>query len=247
MGTFMSPLDPIFWLHHCNIDRLWAEWNARGHRNTASALWRNFRLRPFNVFVRDLQSITQLGYTYSSLARTRLAEASELSPLLDRARDSFEFREPRVAALGQEVNFSVETPESPLPLAAAGAAAEDGAEDSGPKVLAFVRGVQPPEDLQVTVNVFLNCSYLTAETPVSDPHYVGNFTFFGVHEHDGAEGEHDMEMSFVFDLADAVIRLRALEPDLESQLTVQLVPVPLEGRDVPPQEVGIEGVDIVYI
>jgi tyrosinase len=247
MRTLMSPLDPIFWLHHCNIDRLWAEWNARGHRNTSSALWRDFRLTPFNVFVRDLQSITQLGYTYSSLARTRLAEASDLPPLLARASESFELRDPQVAALGQEVSFSVETSASPLPLAKAGAAAEDGAADSGPKVLAFVRGVEPPEDEQVTVNVFLNCSYLTAETPVSDPHYVGNFTFFGVHEHDEAEGEHDMEMSFVFDITDTVNRLRALEPELESRLTVQLVPVSLPGRDVPPQEVGIEGVDIVYI
>jgi tyrosinase len=25
--------DPIFWLHHCNIDRLWASWNKAGGRN----------------------------------------------------------------------------------------------------------------------------------------------------------------------------------------------------------------------
>ena len=248
MITFMSPLDPIFWLHHCNIDRLWAEWNARGHGNTSSALWRDFRLSPFNTFVRDLQNITQLGYTYRSLARTRLAVASELPPLLERKRERFELMEPQVASLGQEVSFSVETPESALPLAAEGASVADIAEDGGPKVLAFVRGVDPPEDQQVTVNVFLNCPYLTAETPVSDPHYVGNFTFFGVHEHeDGAEGEHDMKMSFAFDLTETVDRLRALEPDLDSQLTVQLMPVPLEGRHVPPQEFGIEGVEIVYI
>ena len=27
----MSPLDPVFWLHHCNIDRFWAEWQAAGN------------------------------------------------------------------------------------------------------------------------------------------------------------------------------------------------------------------------
>ena len=249
MNTMLSPLDPIFWLHHSNIDRLWAEWNSppRSNGNTSNALWRNFRLRPGDTLVRDLQNITQLGYTYSTLTQTQLAEASELPPLLERARDSFELMEPKVASLGQEVNFSVETPQSALPLAAEGVAAEDVAED-GPKVLAFVRGVETPENRQVTVNVFLNCSYLSAETPVSDPHYVGNFTFFGVHEHDdGAEGEHDMKKSFVFDLTDTVDRLRALEPDLEKRLTVQLMPVALEGRDVPPQEFGIEGVELVYI
>jgi tyrosinase len=25
--------DPIFWLHHCNIDRIWASWNKAGGRN----------------------------------------------------------------------------------------------------------------------------------------------------------------------------------------------------------------------
>ncbi len=29
MGNFMSPLDPIFWLHHCNVDRLWASWQEK--------------------------------------------------------------------------------------------------------------------------------------------------------------------------------------------------------------------------
>lgn len=26
MGTFKSPMDPVFWMHHCNVDRLWAIW-----------------------------------------------------------------------------------------------------------------------------------------------------------------------------------------------------------------------------
>jgi hypothetical protein len=29
----VSPFDPIFYLHHCNIDRLWAMWQADGHAN----------------------------------------------------------------------------------------------------------------------------------------------------------------------------------------------------------------------
>ncbi len=26
MVSFLSPRDPIFWMHHCNIDRLWSSW-----------------------------------------------------------------------------------------------------------------------------------------------------------------------------------------------------------------------------
>src|SRR5215472_1686472 len=29
MGNMTSPNDPVFWLHHCNIDRLWAQWLAQ--------------------------------------------------------------------------------------------------------------------------------------------------------------------------------------------------------------------------
>ncbi len=29
MSQTFSPNDPIFWLHHANVDRLWANWRAR--------------------------------------------------------------------------------------------------------------------------------------------------------------------------------------------------------------------------
>ena len=29
LGTTASPNDPVFWLLHANIDRLWSQWEAR--------------------------------------------------------------------------------------------------------------------------------------------------------------------------------------------------------------------------
>ncbi len=29
MGTAATPNDPVFFLHHCNIDRIWARWQDR--------------------------------------------------------------------------------------------------------------------------------------------------------------------------------------------------------------------------
>ena len=46
-GGFMSDfnlagLDPLFWLHHCNIDRLWEAWmHAPGRKMTDDSRWRN--------------------------------------------------------------------------------------------------------------------------------------------------------------------------------------------------------------
>jgi len=37
-----AALDPIFWVHHCNIDRLWAAWMAHaGNNQEKSKPWRN--------------------------------------------------------------------------------------------------------------------------------------------------------------------------------------------------------------
>ena len=35
--------DPIFWLHHCNIDRMWQSWNASGFSNPGDAAFKNER------------------------------------------------------------------------------------------------------------------------------------------------------------------------------------------------------------
>jgi tyrosinase len=42
MATFMAPLDPIFWVHHNQIEHLWVQWNlTRGHPNTNDSAWAN--------------------------------------------------------------------------------------------------------------------------------------------------------------------------------------------------------------
>lgn len=33
MATGVSPNDPVFWLHHCFVDRLWVDWKRR-HPNS---------------------------------------------------------------------------------------------------------------------------------------------------------------------------------------------------------------------
>jgi tyrosinase len=63
--------DPIFWMHHCNIDRLWASWNKNGHPNPNDPGWKSQRFwfagpdcRAASQLVGDVLSIAPLGYTY---------------------------------------------------------------------------------------------------------------------------------------------------------------------------------------
>jgi len=65
----LSARDPIFFLHHANVDRLWSTWNARGNANSPEPMWRNFAFNGnfpglANVRVGDLISTPALGYRY---------------------------------------------------------------------------------------------------------------------------------------------------------------------------------------
>jgi tyrosinase len=67
--------DPIFWLHHSNIDRIWSEWlNTGGHKNPQTSNWLNQQFSFFDEHghqvtkaCRDVRLIMhQLGYIYET-------------------------------------------------------------------------------------------------------------------------------------------------------------------------------------
>lgn len=75
-------LDPIFYLHHANIDRLWASWSASaGHANPVEGLWlqgplsigqRKFSMpnsdgTGWDYTPADMVSTADLGYAYDDL------------------------------------------------------------------------------------------------------------------------------------------------------------------------------------
>lgn len=90
--------DPVFWLHHCNVDRIWSIWQrkaaqsgylpqvpgtaAAGHNgedpmtNLALAEWFN---SPLNVHPNDVQGHQALGYWY----HTDIPEVTLTTPALD--------------------------------------------------------------------------------------------------------------------------------------------------------------------
>jgi tyrosinase len=66
--------DAIFFLHHCNIDRLWASWNAGGKKNPDDAGWKDKEFtfaNPNGTLARhkvgDFGDIAKLGYRYEAL------------------------------------------------------------------------------------------------------------------------------------------------------------------------------------
>jgi tyrosinase len=66
--------DPVFWMHHCNIDRLWASWNRNGGRNPDTSTWldKEFTFadrdgKPAKKKNKEVDDIAKLGYSYDRL------------------------------------------------------------------------------------------------------------------------------------------------------------------------------------
>jgi tyrosinase len=69
-GTMQSiataAYDPVFWAHHCMIDRLWYLWQLRHSSVGLPARLLDRALAPFPMTVRDTLDVTTLGYDYAA-------------------------------------------------------------------------------------------------------------------------------------------------------------------------------------
>ena len=60
----IAPADPLFWMHHAQIDRLWSIWQAN-HPNQNPTLNGSDRIMdPWSTMESQVRSISALGYSY---------------------------------------------------------------------------------------------------------------------------------------------------------------------------------------
>ena len=92
----LAALDPIFYLHHANVDRMWAAWNADpSHKNPTDPNWlsgpsasgeHEFVMpmpgRATSVFTpKDVNSLSLMNYTYERRRRRRTRQPLSRGPL----------------------------------------------------------------------------------------------------------------------------------------------------------------------
>lgn len=94
-GPFMcsaaSAQDPLFLMHHGNIDRVWAVWNSLGRLNTSNQLWTEMPFTDhfispegtnYTKRVSELPTVEALGYTYGLTPAAPIADAPGRSAVL---------------------------------------------------------------------------------------------------------------------------------------------------------------------
>ncbi len=236
IGSGLSPLDPIFWLHHCMVDRVWAEWQKSGHvtpdpKSDYSGQFFEADGSPAKANSTDVMNIANLGYTYDIFQRS-VAGFESLQVDAKKIDDLKQLLQPGAA---QSIGSAAYTGVSRVNLAtsidvAAPSIASQVTQlraleaatgtTGGRRVLARLSDIVPPEKADLVVNVFVECPYLSPSTPASDPHYAGTFSFFGVSKTmQGMSGMHSA--TYVVDITEAV-RQAGLADD---KVKVQLMPL----------------------
>lgn len=59
-----SPVDPLFWLHHAEIDRIWSQWQTAHPGMNPSLTGVDRIMDPWSETEANIRSITALGYSY---------------------------------------------------------------------------------------------------------------------------------------------------------------------------------------
>lgn len=274
MANFIAPVDPLFWLHHANVDRLWETWNQRGGRNPTDSLWRDLPFRDFvdraGNRVTDtsgaVSSTAGLGYRYDGLS---VAEAPGLAGLRATAQNFGGLAQPDLALVAvSDLNAAPVTAGRPHSLRAratpavqsmarAAFAAPAGAEAmmaapppssalANPE-RALIRVAQidaPARNENVIVRVFVNHPNLTAATPVSDPHYVGSFGFFQTRFAAEVCSTNGLKASYLLDATEV---LRRTGHAGATEADIQLMPVDVEGRPLAGTEFYAQQAEVLAV
>ena len=108
MRSYTSPLDPIFQMHHCNIDRIWDNWVAMCNHNSTDTLWLDMPFtdnftgptgNSYSSIVRNLLNTRTLGYQYETQRKTCLRFPHHVIRRTDIIDKLFLFREKKAPEL----------------------------------------------------------------------------------------------------------------------------------------------------
>jgi tyrosinase len=235
MGAFLSPVDPIFWLHHANLDRLWYVWSERQKKVNLPHTPEGGDLTAWNgeafLFFHDKDGAPLakksgdyidtgvLGYGYEPGSGEELVVAAQsLSmPVIQ----TFS-----ATAINSELRTGFESSVAVTGLAIP---LQSAAKDEGPELYARISLTPPDELIGTRLRVYINCPYLSKYTPVEDPHFAGSVTFFSA-LHQGGHQHGDFVTTIPLGRA-----LRALDQQNKlpvSAIKVQLITDTLGGSEV---------------
>ena len=225
MPTLLSSIDPIFFMHHCNIDRLWDVWTRKQVKRGLSPLPTDeqaprFNPEPFLFFVdvngnpvktntkaADYMDMERFGYDYTpgtgedevQFPVAAMGVTSGNTSVVANGRFSDTIGGSAALALSGDFTRSLDAPRSQT------------------RHVAQISFVPPANVMGLRFDFFMSPKGVAPMISADSPELVGAFEFFGmVHEH-------TTPVTVTIDISDGLDRLEAmgiLTPGAELDFTL---------------------------
>jgi tyrosinase len=226
MATGESPRDPVFWLHHANIDRLWKKWIALGNGRTnpkGDSTWMNHTFTFFDengaqvsmTGSQILNTVTQLNYRYDddplvlwpyfwpylAIDTKKLTEQRVTgSDVLADSKESVRLTDARK-------DVRIQLPAASRDMLTKSRAAKFERE----RIILQLRNIQYDQPVGVSYLLFLNLPADAKDPDYTSPNFIGTLGFFGKTEGPGHAGAREGGLSEDYDITDVVERLGSLD------------------------------------
>jgi tyrosinase len=226
--------DPVFWMHHCNIDRLWASWNKNGGKNPG-APWtgKEFTFaaadgKPVKKKNGEVDDIAKLSYSYDRLepAPPNFRPAANIALLNARFANFAEAASPSLALGRGPVRLTLEhSPGNKNRLLAD----ELKALGTQKSLYLVLKDLQTNAQPGVLYDVYLDLPE-GARTNGANDNYVGTINFFDAeHAHTDAANQ----KFYSFDITDLAKKLQS-KGGVPEKPTVTIAPAgEVEGEAKP--------------
>ncbi|HEX3152229.1 MAG TPA: tyrosinase family protein [Gemmataceae bacterium] len=251
--------DPIFWLHHANIDRLWKRWLQQGGGRvnpTANNAWMTHEFEFYDenghkVKLKGsdvLNTVTQLQYRYDddpvTFGPAAFAVSAEAAPpKKENPVESVAVAEQQGIALGTRPVRVAVTLKEPAKKAVARALGAAAVAADNPITL-HLDDVAFDKQPGIYYEVYLNVPADEDNPEFHNGHFVGNLGFFAkTHEPAAGADPHaamtdgGAKQSHVFDITGLVRELSAEKKWDPEKATITFIPRGLEDSDGHPLEI----------
>ncbi|MGV9713748.1 tyrosinase family protein [Gordonia sp. NPDC003424] len=255
-------LDPVFWIHHCNIDRLWETYahdlghgypfaDGVGVGSAAQQSWTNHKMR----FLRPggqiatwtataVIDINTLGYEYDRTVPPALPPAPPSPPGAEIDPFGLDVAVPEPISAATEVGVADTTD---VPVVAGGPDSDDirvaAFPDQARWVLRF-DGIRTVRPAATSYHVFLGLPPGADADPSDSSHYVGPLTLFGVFEASRDDGTSSgTGQRRILDVTDQVLA----QADTLRPLNTRVRLVPMDsGRDLAAMGLTVERLSLEF-
>ncbi|MFD6227661.1 tyrosinase family protein [Streptomyces sp. NPDC060232] len=247
--TGTAALDPVFWLHHANIDRLWFLWSSRaGHSDPDDPRWITQEYKFFDadgsqqsLAASDVLDIAgRLGYTYEqpvpisppvplppSVTSFPVPEMpsgpSASGPTPPKRREMAGSSEQPLLLVGRAASIAV--PIDRRTTAPLGAALGVAAPGNDRRVYLNVEDIEGDTNPDKVYGIYVNLPE-GASREQAEGHRVGNLSFFGIERAQDPRGdEHPHGLRVSVEITPLVRRLQADDAWDEARLQVTFRPL----------------------